>query len=152
MPASNIEASPTLEIYHAFALNQLDRLDAVIHPDVLINSPAGRGIVGRDALKGWLNAFISSFRPRIDLIDHYVAGDRALLTVNLHWKHDGAPFFGIVPTGKDGTSVENFLLRLKDGLVTHFDVADSSLDLAIYLHEQGMDMPREVVPPALISG
>lgn len=75
-----------------------------------------------------------------------------MVTVNLHWKHDSAPFFGIAPTGKGGTSVENFLLRLKDGLVTHFDVADSSLDLAIYLHEQGMVMPREVVPPALITG
>jgi hypothetical protein len=152
MSPSKIEATPTMEIYQAFSLNQLDRLDTVIHPDVLINSPAGRDIVGRDALKGWLDAFISSFRPRIDLIDHYVAGDRALVTVNLHWKHDGAPFFGIAPTGKGGTSIENFLLRLKDGLVTHFDVADSSLDLAIYLHEQGMDMPRQVVPPALITG
>lgn len=88
MSTSNIEAGLTMEIYKEFALNQLERLDAVIHPDVLINSPAGRDIVGREALKGWLTAFIASFRPRIDLIDHYAAGDRALVTVNLHWKHD----------------------------------------------------------------
>jgi hypothetical protein len=119
---------------------------------VLINSPAGRDIVGLESLKGWLNGFISSFRPRIDLIDHYVAGDRALVTINLHWKHDGTAFVGTEPTGKSGTSIESFLLRLKDGLVTHFAVADSSLDLAIYLHEQGMSMPREVAPPALIEG
>lgn len=139
---------------HIVCLSMLPKLvaDAVIHPDVLINSPAGRDIVGREALKGWLTAFIASFRPRIDLIDHYAAGDRALVTVNLHWKHDGASFFGIEPTGKSGTSIESFLLRLKDGLVTHFDVADHSLDLAIYLHEHGMDMPHAVTPQALIAG
>jgi hypothetical protein len=142
----------TMDIYEGFAQGQLDRWDAIIHPDVLINSPAGRDIVGREALKAWVQAFISAFRPRVDLLDHYVAGDRALLTINLHWTHNGSPFFGIEPTGKSGTSVETLILRSNDGLVTHFDVADNSLDLAIYLHEQGMALPRSVTPPALISG
>jgi hypothetical protein len=67
---------------------------------VLINIPAGRDIVGLESLKGWLNGFISSFRPRIDLIDHYVAGDRALVTINLHWKHDGtAPQIATISVG-----------------------------------------------------
>ena len=146
------DTSLTLAMCEGFAHNRLAAWDALFHPDVLINSPAGRDVVGREALKAWVGAFIASFRPRIDLIDHYVAGDRALLTINLHWKHDGAPFFGIAPTGVSGTSVETLMLRLKDGLVTHFDVADNSLDLAIYLHEQGMALPRLVTPPALIAG
>ncbi|TGX49110.1 hypothetical protein E5A73_19890 [Sphingomonas gei] len=146
------ETSLAYVIYEGFANGQLDRWDAIIHPDVVINSPAGRDTVGRDALKGWVQAFLSAFRPRVDLIDHYVAGDRALVAINMHWKHDGTPFFGIEPTGTSGTSVETLLLRLKDGLVTHFDVADNTLDLAIYLHEQGMDLPRSVTPPALIAG
>lgn len=146
------ENSLTLAIYEGFAQGRLDRWDAFFHPDVVINSPAGRDTVGRDALKVWVQAFLSSFRPRVDLIDQYIAGDRALLTINMHWKHDGVFFFGIAPTGASGTSVETFILRLKEGLVTQFDVADSSLDLAIYLHEQGMALPREVVPTALISG
>lgn len=74
------------------------------------------------------------------------------MTVNLHWTHEGGPFWGIAPTGRSGTSVETFLLRLRDGLVTHWDVADNSLDLATYLHDQGLDMPRNVVLPALIEG
>ena len=86
------------------------------------------------------------------MIDHYVASDRALVTVNLHWTHDRGPFFGIEPTGQSGTSVESFLLGLTDGLVTSFTVADQSLDLAIYIHERGMEMPRRVTPPALIEG
>jgi hypothetical protein len=141
-----------LEIYKGYALDELERWDAVIHPDVQANSPAGRGVVGRDKLKAFNQAFITAFRPRTDLIDRYISGDRGLVTVNLHWTHDGGPFWGIEPTGRSGTSVETFLLRLEDGLVTHWDVADNSLDLAIYLHEQGLDMPRNVVLPALIEG
>ena len=152
MTTSDTETSITLAIYQGFALGRLEPWDAIFHPDVLVNSPAGRDIVGREAIKSWVQAFIGAFRPRVDLIDHYLAGDRALLRINLHWQHDGAPFFGIEPTGTGGTSVESFLLRLKDGLVTHFDVADNSLDLAIYLHEQGMTLPRLVMPPALITG
>jgi len=149
---SQSENGLTLAIYEGFAHGRLDHWDAFFHPDVLINSPAGRDTVGRDALKAWVQTFLSSFKPRVDLIDHYVAGDRALVTINMHWRHDGEPFFGIEPTGASGTSVETFILRLKDGLVTHFDVADNSLDLAIYLHEKGMPLPRAVTPPALISG
>jgi hypothetical protein len=89
---------------------------------------------------------------RIDLIPHYSESDRGLVTVNLHWKHDRAPFFSIVPTGQSDTSIESFLLQLTDGLVTHFTVSDQSLELAIYLDEQGIEMPSRVTPPALISG
>jgi hypothetical protein len=141
----------TLEIYKGFALDQLERWDAVIHPDVRGNSPAGRDIQGRDTLKRFNKAFIDAFKPRTDLIDHYVAGDRGLVTVNLHWKHVGA-FNGIAPTGQTGTSVETFLLRIRNGMVVQWDVADNSLDLANYLHDQGMKLPRFVEPPALIKG
>jgi predicted ester cyclase len=142
----------TLEIYKGYALDELDRWNAVIHPDVIANSPAGRDTVGLETLKRFNKAFLTAFRPRTDLIDHYVVGDRGAVTVNLHWKHDGGPFNGIAPTGKSGTSVETFLLRIKDGLVTHWDVADRSLDLANYLHDQGMKLPTFVELPALIRG
>lgn len=142
----------TLEIYKGYALDDLDRWDAVIHPDVVANSPAGRGTLGLETLKRFNKAFLTAFRPRTDLIDHYVLGDRGAVTVNLHWTHDGGPFNGIAPTGKSGTSVETFLLRIKDGLVTHWDVADRSLDLANYLHDQGMKLPTLVELPALIRG
>lgn len=142
----------TLEIYKGYALDELHRWNAVIHPDVVANSPAGRGTVGLETLKRFNKAFLTAFRPRTDLIDHYVIGDRGAVTVNLHWQHDGGPFNGIAPTGKSGTSVETFLLRIKDGLVTHWDVADRSLDLANYLHDQGMTLPTFVELPALIKG
>lgn len=150
--SSQTETKLTRIIYEGFAHGRLDAWDSIFEPDVKINSPAGRDMVGLVTLKAWVQAFLVSFRPRVDLIDEYVTGDRGLVTINLHWTHDGSPFFGIEPTGTSGTSVENFLLRLKDGKVTHFDVADASLDLAIYIHEQGMAMPRAVVPAAIISG
>ena len=141
----------TLEIYKGIA-GELDRWDAVIHPDVKANSPAGRDINGLQTLKRFQKAFTTAFRPRVDLIDQYVSGDRGLLTFNLHWKHDGEAFNGIAPTGASGTSVETALLRIENGLVTHWDIADNSLDLANYLHDQGMKLPRLVEPPALIKG
>lgn len=141
----------TLEIYKGFSQNRLNLWDAVIHPDVKSNSPAGRNIDGISALKRWNQSFITSFSPRTDLIDHFVAGDRGLVTINLHWKHD-RPFNGLAPTGKTGTSVENFILRIENGLVTQWDVADGSLDLALYLHDEGLKMPTFVEPPALMKG
>ena len=145
------DSSITLRIYTGFSQNRLDLWDAVIHPDVRSNSPAGRNIDGIAALKRWNQSFIDAFRPRTDLVDHFVAGDRGLVTINLHWKH-ARPFNGLVPTGKTGTSVENFILRIENGLVTRWDVADGSLDLAIYLHDEGLKMPTFVEPPALIKG
>lgn len=151
-PASSSESRITTEIYKGLALDELDRWDAVIHPDVKANSPAGRNIGGLKNLKHWQKAFTVAFHPRFDLIDHFIAGDRGLVTVNLHWKHDGGPFNGIAPTGKSGTSVESFMLRIEHGLVVQWDVADHSLDLANYLHDQGMKMPTFVTPPAEITG
>lgn len=145
------DSSITLRIYQGFSQNRLDLWDAVIHPDVKSNSPAGRNIDGIAALKRWNQSFIDAFRPRTDLVDHFVAGDRGLVTINLHWKHD-RPFNGLAPTGKTGTSVENFILRIENGLVTRWDVADGSLDLAIYLHDEGLKMPTFVEPPPLIKG
>jgi hypothetical protein len=118
------DSNLTLEINKDCALDEPDRWDAVIHPDVQANSPAGRGVLGLKELKRWNNAFITAFRPRTDLIDHYIVGDRGAVTINLHWKHDREAFSGIAPTGQSGTSVETFLLRLENGLVTHWDVAD----------------------------
>jgi hypothetical protein len=70
------DSTLTLEIYKGYALDELDRWDAVIHPDVQANSPAGQGVVGLETLKRGNKAFITAFRPRTDLIDHYVVGAR----------------------------------------------------------------------------
>jgi hypothetical protein len=146
----------TREWYHAFQRVQLDRWDAITTDDVVINSPAGFGLKGREALKSWAAAFAGSLGYRIDLVDEHLALDdngdgRGFITLNLHWKHD-RDFMGIAPTGREGTSVVTLLLTIKARRILRIDVADNTLDLALYLWERGWPHVHNVVPQPLISG
>ena len=104
-----------LEIYEGFQRGQLDRWDSVIDENVVTNSSARFGTTGLDALKAWANEFVVAFAPRIDLVDYINAIDdngdgRAVMTVNLNWRHV-KPFFGVLqPTGRTGTSIENLIM------------------------------------------
>lgn len=146
----------TSELYDAFQRVELDRWDAIIAPDVLINSPAGFGMTGLGTLKGWASAFAGGLARRIDLVDEHLALDpegngRGFITFNLIWKHT-QDFFGIKPTGREGTSIETLLLTIRGHRVTRIDVADNSLDLAIYLWERGWPSPHNLHPRAQITG
>src|SRR5262245_17552301 len=70
-------ATLTYDIYDAFQKQELDRWNAVIAKDVLIDSPAGRGLRGLDALKGWAAEFGGGFAYRIDLVDEHLALDES---------------------------------------------------------------------------
>lgn len=146
-----------LEMYQAFQTGELDRWDAIVHEEVVTNSSASFGNVGRDALKGWAGQFIEAFAPRIDLVDYINAIDeqgngRAVVTFNLNWKHV-KPFFNVLqPTGRTGTSVENLILTVKKGKVTRMEVADTTLDLVIYMHENGWVFPQNIKPTPIIKG
>lgn len=146
-----------LELYQGFQSGQLDRWDAIVDKDVVINSSASFGNQGIDVLKGWAGAFLTAFAPRVDMVDYINAIDdsgngRAVLTFNLNWKHV-QPFFGVLqPTGRTGTSVENLILTVKDGKVTRMEVADTTLDLVIYMHESGWTFPQNIRPQPIIKG
>ena len=148
-------SSITREVYEAFQRGEMLRFDAVIAPDVLINSPGGFGMQGIDALKGWGGAFLKAFQPRIDLVDEYDGtknGEgRAFITVNLNWKHV-EPFFDIKPTGREGTSIETFLFTVKGGKIVRWDVADNTADLVYYLTDRGWPSPHNVHPEPLVKG
>jgi hypothetical protein len=144
--------SITRQIYEGFATARFELWDGVVHPDVVTNSPLGQNMVGLPALKGWAVEFHKAFQPTIDLADEFATDSRALITVTMHWRHTGE-FFGHKGTGRAGTSIENFVLTLTDGLVTRWDVADATLDLVVYLiAERGFPYPQNVIPPALIKG
>lgn len=143
--------SITREIYEGFQRGEFHRWDAVIASDVLVNSPGKYGTQGLDALKTWGGGFLKALNARIDLVDEYEGESRAFLTVNLNWKHIG-PFFGLQPTGREGTSIETFLLTIENGKVVRFDVADNTLDLAIYLWERGWPHPHNVRPQLIVEG
>ena len=148
--------SITKELYDAFQKLELDRWDAIVAKDVLINSPAGRDLRGIEILKSWAKEFGGGFAYQIDLVDEHLAIDdqgngRGFITFNLHWKH-AKEVFGLKPTGREGTSIETMLLTIRNGTIARIDVADNSLDLVIYMWDRGWNHPHNVRPDALIRG
>jgi hypothetical protein len=145
----------TPEIYDAFQRVEFDRWDPVIADDVLINSPAGRDLRGLVTLKDFV-AQSTRLAYRIDLVDEHIALDpdgngRGLITFVLHWKH-AEDFGGLAPTGREGTSVETRLLTIEGGKVARIDIADNTLDLAIYESERGWPVPHNVRPEPIVEG
>jgi SnoaL-like polyketide cyclase len=145
----------TREIYDAFQRVEFDRWDAVIADNVLINSPAGRGLQGLAGFKQFAAGF-TDLGHRIDLVDEHLALDddgdgRGFITFVLHWKHT-KDFGGLAPTGREGTSVETMLLTIERNQVVRIEVADNTLDLVIYLWERGWPMPHNVAREPLVVG
>lgn len=143
-------------VYDAFQRGEFERWDAIIAPQVEMNSSAAFGTVGLDKVKAWANAFLTAFSARIDLVDEIDAVDadgngRAVATVNLNWQHTGE-FFGLQPTGRSGTSIENLIMTVRDGMVVRMEVADTTLDLVIYMHERGWVFPQNIKPEPIIRG
>ena len=148
--------SITKELYDAFQKLELDRWDAIVEKDILINSPAGRDLRGIQILKSWAKEFGGGFAYQIDLVDEHLATDhqgngRGFITFNLHWKH-AKEVFGLKPTGREGTSIETMLLTIRNEKITRIDVADNSLDLVIYMWDRGWNHPHNIRPDALIRG
>ena len=146
-----------LALYQGFQSGELHRWDNIVHPDVLTNSSASFGNKGIIALKTWAGAFLKAFTPRIDMVDFINAIDeqgngRAVLTVNLNWKHTQAFFDVLQPTGRTGTSIENLILTVKNHKITRIEVADTTLDLVIYMHENGWVFPQNIKPVPVITG
>lgn len=145
----------TREVYEAFQRVELHRWDAVIAADVLVNSPAAFGLKGLHALKEFAVGF-THLGYRIDLVDEHLALDdqgngRGFITLTLHWKHT-KDFGGLAPTGREGTSVETLLLTIRENQVVRIDVADNTLDLAIYEWERNWPVPHNVRPEPLVVG
>jgi hypothetical protein len=149
------ESTLTRELYEGFQRVQFDRWDAIIADDVLINSPGGRDIRGLKVLKDFAAQF-TDLGYRIDLIDEHLALDqqgsgRGFITFMLNWKHT-KNFGALVPTGREGTSVETMLLTIRGHKIVRIDVADNTLDLAIYQWERGWPIPHNVRPDPIVVG
>ena len=141
------------QIYKGFNERNLDLWDEVIAPDVELRSSIGTmPMIGLEPLKGWAAQFQSGFQPRLDLVDEIYGVNRAVIAVNLNWKHE-QQFFHLEPTGRSGTSIEYFILWITNGKVTQFWVADHTMDLTMYLiRERGMHYPQNFVPEPIIRG
>lgn len=141
------------QIYTGFNERKLELWDDVIASDVQLRSTVGaQPQYGLAALKAWSAEFHKAFQPRLDLVDEIYGVHRATIAVNLIWQHVDE-FFGLTPTGRKGTSIEYFILTHTEGKVTHYWVADHSLDLAAYLtHERGLHYPQNFEPQPIIRG
>jgi len=145
----------TREFYEGFQRVEFDRWNAIIAEDVLINSPAGFGLRGLAMFKEFAAQF-TDLGYRVDLVDEHLALDeqgsgRGFITFVLHWKHT-KDFGGLAPTGREGTSVETILLTIVENQIVRMDVADNTLDLALYEWERGWPIPHNVRPEPLVVG
>jgi SnoaL-like polyketide cyclase len=156
MPETKTETlSITREWYDAFQRRELDRWDSIVAEDVLINSPAGYAMRGLEGLKDFGEGF-ARLGKQIDLIDEHLALDdqgtgRGFVTFCLHWSHTD-DFFGIVPTGREGTQVETAIFSIVENKIVRVDVGDNTLDLSFYLWERNYPMPHNVRPEAIVVG
>ncbi|AFY70329.1 hypothetical protein Pse7367_2061 [Thalassoporum mexicanum PCC 7367] len=141
------------KIYDGFNQRKLELWDEVIATDVEIRSTIGTApMYGIEALKGWAAEFQVGFQPRLDLVDEIYGINRATIAVNLNWQHV-KKFFHLDPTGRAGTSIEYFILKISKNKVTHFWVADHTLDLVMYLvRERGMYYPQNYTPEPIVRG
>jgi SnoaL-like domain len=143
------------EIYEAFQNVEFDRWDAIMAPDLVLNSPAGYGLSGLDTLKDFAKQF-TDLAYRIDLVDEHIALDeagngRGFVTFQLHWKHT-KDFGGLAPTGREGTSIETAIFTVANSRVTRLDVAANTLDLAIYEWERNWPIPHNILVPPIVIG
>jgi hypothetical protein len=156
MPDTKTETlSITREWYDAFQRAEVDRWDAIVAEDVLINSPAGYGMRGLEGLKEFAEGFIG-LGKRIDLVDEHLALDdqgtgRGFVTFCLHWSHTD-DFAGLTPTGREGTQIETAIFEIVENEIVRLDVGDNTLDLSLYLWERNYPMPHNVDPEAIVVG
>jgi len=148
-------ASLTREFYEGFQRVEFERWDAIIDPNVVLNSPAARDIRGLPTFKGFARQF-TDLGYRIDLVDEHLALDakgdgRGFVTFLLNWKHT-ADFGGLAPTGREGTSLETCLFTIRGRKIVRIDVAANSLDLAIYEWERNWAIPHNVRPEVMVTG
>jgi SnoaL-like domain len=145
----------TREWYDAFQRRAFERWDAIMAEDLLINSPAGYGRRGLERLKEFGEGF-TGLGDRIDLVDEHLALDdqgtgRGFVTFCLYWSHTD-DFFGIAPTGREGTQLETAIFTIVENQIVRVDVGDNTLDLSIYLWERSYPMPHNVRPEPLVVG
>jgi ketosteroid isomerase-like protein len=154
--ATGETAAPmTRRFYEVFQRADVDGFDGVVADDVEMYTPAGWGMRGLDTLKNWVGSF-AHLAHRIDLVDDHLALDgagdgRGFITFALYWKHE-KDFFGLAPTGREGTSLETAIFTIRNHRIVRIDVADNTLDLVLYMWDRNWPHPHNIQPKALITG
>ena len=135
----------------ALGANDQALLDEIYDPEVLLYTPLGWPISGRDALKDFVGQFHGA-NPglRVTLHDEFESADgtRACFRFVIHF-HNTGPFYGNPPTGERGTMSETHAVRLRDGRIAEQFVGDNNFSMP---HQElvtwKMDFPRDTPDPS----
>jgi uncharacterized protein YciI len=148
----DFDGSDTLARRFVRALGRNDQalLDEIYDPEVLLYTPLGWPVAGRDAVKDFVGQFhVSNPGLHVTLHDEFASADgtRACFRFVIHF-HNTGPFYGNPPTGERGTMSETHSVRLKDGRIVEQFVGDNNFSMP---HQElvawGMDFPRDTPDP-----
>jgi quinol monooxygenase YgiN len=134
----------------ALGTNDGDLLDEIYDPDVLLYTPLGWPIRGRDAVKEFVGQFHRGYPGlRVTLHDEFTSADgsRVCFRFVIHFENTGE-FYGQPPTGERGTMSETHAVRLRDGRIVEQFVGDNNFSIP---HQElvtwGLDFPRDTPDP-----
>ncbi|MDQ3865646.1 MAG: nuclear transport factor 2 family protein [Actinomycetota bacterium] len=125
-------------------------LDEVYDPEVVLYTPLGWPIRGREALKEFVGQFHAAYPGlRVTLHDQFFSpdGTRACFRFVIHYRNLG-PFYGNPPTEEQGTMSETHAVRLREGKIIEQFVGDNNFSMPYQeLVAWGMEFPRDTPDP-----
>jgi uncharacterized protein YciI len=145
-----VEESLARRFVRALATDDQGLLDEIYDADVLLYTPLGWPIRGREAVKEFVGEFHAS-NPglRVTLHDEFESADgaRACFRFVIHF-HNTGPFYGNAPTGERGTMSETHAVRVRDGRIFEQFVGDNNFSMP---HQElvawKMEFPRDTPDP-----
>jgi hypothetical protein len=128
---SAMNDTPAQRFIRAFGTNDRRLLDEIYADDVILFSPIGWGLEGKQAMLDFVDEFHKGYPGlRIVLHDEFYSADRtrgAFRFVN-HW-HNTGEFFGYEPSGRQGTQTETHMVRIREGRIHEQIVADNTFQM-----------------------
>jgi len=125
-------------------------LDEVYDPDVIMYTPLGWPVRGRDGLKDFVGQFHTAYPGlRVTLHDQFSSADgtRACFRFVIHFQNTGT-FYGNPPTGELGTMSETHAVRIRDGKIIEQFVGDNNFSIP---HQElvtwRIEFPRDTPDP-----
>ncbi len=115
----------------AFGRRDASALDEIYAEDVVMYTPLGWPVEGREALMAFALEFHAA-NPglRIALHDEFYSADsaRACWRIRLHY-HNTGPFYGKPATGDAGVMTETHAVRIADGRIVEHVVGDNAFHM-----------------------
>jgi SnoaL-like domain len=146
-----MDTTPAQRFIRAFGTNDRDLLDEIYDDDVVLYSPIGWGVQGKQAMLDFVGEFHKGYPGlRIVLHDEFYSADRSRGAFRFvhHW-HNTGEFYGHEPTGMRGTQTETHMVRIRDGRIHEQVVGDTTFQMPyLELVVRKIEVPWETPDPA----